>query len=73
MASLNSPIVFFPKEFQTLPVFVEDVDGEENGLYQSEYLQVDFSKAERSGKPNHWYEGEFTVTVDVELTEITNQ
>jgi len=57
----------------TLPVSVEDIDGEENGLFQSEYLQVDFSKAERSGKPKSWYEGEYTVNLNVELTEIDNQ
>ena len=53
-----------------LPVFVEDIDGEENGLFQSETLQVDFSKAEHSGKSEHWYGGEYTVAVNVELSEI---
>ena len=44
---------------RTLPVFVQDIDGEENGLYQSEFLWVEFPK------------GKNTVTVDdVELTEI---
>jgi len=46
---------------RTLPVFVEDIDGEENGWYQPEYLQVEFSK------------GIHTVTVNVELTEIKDQ
>ena len=40
----------------TLPVFVDDIDGEENGLFQNEYLQVDMS----GGK---------TATINVELTE----
>ena len=57
----------------SIPVYVEDVDGEENGLFQMEYLQVDFSKADQSGKPKNWYEGEYTVTVKVDLTEIENQ
>ena len=61
---------FFPVKDLTLPVSVEDVDGEKNGSFQSEILQVDFSKAEHSGKPKSWYEGEYTVTVNVELTEI---
>ena len=43
---------------QMLPVYVHDVDGEENGCYQPEYLQVEFPK------------GEHTVTQNVELTEI---
>jgi len=54
-------------EYQTinnmpiLPVFVEDIDGKENGLFQSEILQVDFPK------------GNKTVTVNVELAEIKDQ
>ena len=53
---------------QTLSVFVDDIDGEENGLFQSEYLQVDFSNAVQSGKPKGWYEGEYTVNVNVDLS-----
>ena len=52
-----------------LPVYVQDIDGKENGLFQSETLQVDFRKAEHSGKPKSWYMGEYTVDVNVELTE----
>ena len=44
----------------TLSVWVQDIDGEKNGLFQSEYLQVEFPK------------GEHTVTLNVELTEIEN-
>ena len=70
---------FFIGEYLTedgkskLPVFVEDIDGTENGLFQPENLQVDFSNAEHSGKPKSWYGGEYTVTMKVELTEIENQ
>ena len=53
----------------TLPVTVAD----DNGLFQSEYLEIDFSKAEHSGKSKGWYDGEYTVTVNVELTEIEDQ
>ena len=63
----------FPKENLTAYVFVEDIDGEENGLFQSESIEVDFSKATQSGKPKSWYNGEYTVNVNVELTEIKNQ
>jgi len=52
---------------KNLHVFVEDRDG----VFQNEILQVDFSKAEHSGKPKGWYDGEYTVTLNVELTEIT--
>jgi putative lipoprotein (rSAM/lipoprotein system) len=61
---------FFPDKNLTLPVYIDDIDGEKNGLFQSERLEVDFSKAVQTGKPSSWYEGEFTVTKNVELTEI---
>jgi len=51
-------------------VYIEDIDGEENGLFQSENLEVDFSKAVHTGKQQGWYEGEYTVTFNIELTEI---
>ena len=55
---------------RTMPVFVQDIDGEKNGLFQSDTLHVDFSKAEHSGKQKDWYYGEFTVTLNVELNKI---
>jgi len=54
-------------------VYAEDIDGEQNGLYKSDTLQVDFSNAEKTKKSKNWYDGEFTVTVDVKLEEIKNQ
>ncbi|MCL2727015.1 MAG: radical SAM-associated putative lipoprotein [Bacteroidales bacterium] len=54
----------------TLPVYVEDIDGELNGLYESQLLQIDFSKATLTGKPGSWYEGEYIVTRNIELTPV---
>ena len=53
-----------------IPLFIEDIDGEKNGLFVSENLQIDFSKATQSGKPQSWYNGEFTVTQNIELIEV---
>jgi hypothetical protein len=53
-----------------LPVSIEDNDRIKNGLFQSEIIEVDFSNAVRSGKATHWYDGEYTVTQNVELVEI---
>ena len=64
---------FFPEENLKLPVYVVDIDGEENGLFQSEQLQVDFKDAVHSGNPGNWYQGEYTVTLNVEMTEIENK
>ena len=65
---LTDPL--FQEKNKAIPVYVQDIDGEENGLFQSDTLEVDFSKAVQTGKPDGWYEGEFTVTVNVELNEI---
>ena len=56
-----------------LPVYVEDIDEEENGLFQSKMVEADFEKSVHSGKPGTWYEGEYTVTKTIKLTEIENE
>ena len=52
-----------------LPVFVEDIDGEENGLFESEVLQVDFTEAQLTKKSKSWYGGERTLTIEIALNE----
>jgi len=59
--------------FHTLSVVIDDIDGEENGLFQPEIVQVDFKDAVRSGKSKRWYKGEYTVNMNIELTEIENE
>jgi putative lipoprotein (rSAM/lipoprotein system) len=65
----------FSMEFQLedgkkiVPLYVEDIDGEKNGLFQSEQIMVDFSEVKLSGKPKSWYQGEYAVSLNVELTE----
>jgi hypothetical protein len=55
----------------TLSVYIEeDRDSERPRLFQSEFLQIDFSNAEQTRKPKNRYKGEFVVTRNVELTEI---
>ncbi|MDR2928080.1 MAG: radical SAM-associated putative lipoprotein [Cytophagaceae bacterium] len=56
-----------------LLIYVNDIDGAENGSFQPENLQLDVSKAEQTKKPDRWHEGEYTLTVKVELTETENQ
>jgi len=51
------------------PVYIEDIDREINGLYSDTIINVDFKNAVQTGKPGHWYNGEFTVTKDIQLTE----
>jgi len=50
-------------------VFVRDIDEKENGLYSDTILNVDFTNAVHTGKQKGWYDGEFTTTVNIELTE----
>ena len=56
-----------------MSVIVQDIDGEKNGLFQPGLLQVDFSNAVHDGNSKGWYEGEYTLHVNVGLTEIKNQ
>jgi len=60
---------FFPTNNQ-IPVYIEDIDGPENGLFQSDTLQISFSEADRTKKSKSWYHGEFTKELNVQLTEI---
>ena len=64
---------FQPDENGLVSVYVEDIDGEKNGLFQSEVLKVNFKNAEHGGKPKSWYNGEYTKTIKVELTEIKGE
>jgi len=50
--------------------FVEDIDGEKNGLFLPEKIEVDFSEAVHSGKVKNWYSGKYTLTQKVELTQV---
>jgi len=56
--------------YQTITVYVEDIDGEEYGLFQSDTLDVDFSDAQQTKRSDKWYDGEFTVIKNVELNKI---
>lgn len=57
----------------TIPVYVQDIDGEENGLYQDTLIKVDFKDAVRSGKRTDWYDGKFTVEKNIELKRKPNE
>ena len=61
--------IMFPNK-EILPVYLEDIDEEENGLFQSKIVPVDFSNAKHSGKPGNWYRGEYTVTQNIQLAEV---
>lgn len=52
-----------------IPVYVEDIDGEENGLYRDTVLNVNFDNAVRSGKRKNWYDGEYTLDLKIELNQ----
>jgi len=66
--------MFSMEEQQKWPVHIEDVDGEKNGLFESENVEVDFSNATRTKKPKSWYRGEYTVdNVHIKLNQAENQ
>ena len=51
-------------------VYLEDIDGEENGLFQPRKADVDFKDAVKGGKPSGWYGGEYTITTTIQLAEV---
>ena len=52
-----------------LPVYVQDIDGDENGAFNDTILNVDFENVKKTGKSTNWYDGEYSIDVKVELTK----
>jgi putative lipoprotein (rSAM/lipoprotein system) len=52
-----------------IPVYVQDIDGNENGLYRDTVLQVNFENAKQSGKQKGWYNGEYSLDINIELNK----
>jgi putative lipoprotein (rSAM/lipoprotein system) len=70
-SNTNTYIPNIPDYQQT--VYFTDIDGEANGLYKDTVVVVDFEDAEQTKKGKSWYEGEFTVTKDIELKKHENE
>jgi putative lipoprotein (rSAM/lipoprotein system) len=56
---------FIPVE--GINIYVEDIDGTQNGLYNDTVINVDLKNATKSGKTTNWYEGKFTKVQNIEL------
>ena len=56
----------FPSQ-NKLAVFVEDIDAEENGLFQSKMYIISFEGIKPVGGDNKWYDGEYIVTTTISL------
>jgi len=54
----------------TSSISFSDIDGAANGSFADTTVVVDFSTAEQTQKVSGWYNGEYTVNLDVELREI---
>jgi putative lipoprotein (rSAM/lipoprotein system) len=52
-----------------LEVFVQDIDGPANGAFNDTIITVDFSNVKATGKPSNWYEGEYSVELNIKLEE----
>ena len=52
-----------------LPVYVQDIDGPENGAFNDTILNVDFENAKKTGKSKNWYDGEYSIDMKIELTK----
>jgi putative lipoprotein (rSAM/lipoprotein system) len=51
-----------------VPVYIQDIDGTENGLFQDTTINVNFENAVKTGKRTDWYDGELTIELEVKLT-----
>jgi putative lipoprotein (rSAM/lipoprotein system) len=52
-----------------VPVIITDIDGEKNGSFASDTINIDIKDMELTGKPKGWYKGKYVSTLKVELTE----
>ncbi len=50
-------------------LYVDDIDGDENGAYESEEIELDIDDAVHTPGSGHWDEGDYTWTKNVELDE----
>ena len=57
----------FPNEMQR--VIVRDVDGEKNGQYASQLLEVRFTENEQTGTRKGWYVGKREKDVDITVSK----
>lgn len=62
----NTPESYLTEE---IPIVVSDIDGAENGLYQSDTIYTDYKGAIKTEEGKGWYNGEFTKTIQIELEE----
>ena len=56
-------------EDNILTVYVQDIDGAENGAFNDTILNVDFENAKKTGKSKNWYDGEYSIDMKIELTK----
>ncbi|MCC8094470.1 MAG: radical SAM-associated putative lipoprotein [Tannerellaceae bacterium] len=50
-------------------LILTDTDGEKNGLYQKDSLQVRFEKEDRIEKGSRWFEGTFEKEISITMKE----
>lgn len=55
----------------TLELKIEDIDGVENGEYQTKEIKELFENSDYTEGDGSWYEGKTTRTVNIKLTEET--
>lgn len=64
--NFNCHVTDVPVEQQR--IIVRDVDGEKNGRYEDQMIDVVFTSADQSGERKGWYQG--TSTKDVDITVV---
>ena len=54
----------------SIPLIATDIDGEKNGLYRSDTIYVDYSKAQHIGGGDGWFIGKLVATADFKLEAV---
>lgn len=54
-------------------VYIQDIDGVDNGAFNDTTIQVDYNKVKKTGKSSDWYEGEYNVDLTIQLTKKTDK
>ena len=60
-----------PREVQR--VIIRDVDGEANGKFESQMVEITFTEADQTGERKGWYMGTRTKDVDITVKKVSEK
>ena len=60
-----------PREVQR--VIIRDVDGDANGKFESQMVEITFTEADQTGERKGWYMGTRTKDVDITVKKVSEK